>query len=151
MSPVGAIFVRFPPKTGTNLLHPRPHQSLNGSLITFDRQAFGVSVQCSCHPQPKAITRSTSTIDIAFDQTSQATPTIQWTKPPRPVVHREFSHHTLWPQHYSPRSHAFRYGKQNKRNPPVSRIEITDNPHETEMQYITFVSSLFLDSRTAAF
>ena len=24
MSPVGAIFVLFPPKTGTNLLHPRP-------------------------------------------------------------------------------------------------------------------------------
>ena len=24
MSPVGAIFVPFPPKTGTNLLHPRP-------------------------------------------------------------------------------------------------------------------------------
>ena len=24
MSPVGAIFVSFPPKTGTNMLHPRP-------------------------------------------------------------------------------------------------------------------------------
>ena len=24
MSPVGAVFVPFPPKTGTNLLHPRP-------------------------------------------------------------------------------------------------------------------------------
>ena len=24
MSPVGAIFVPFPPKTGTNMLHPRP-------------------------------------------------------------------------------------------------------------------------------
>ena len=24
MSPVGAIFVPFPPKTGTNLLHPSP-------------------------------------------------------------------------------------------------------------------------------
>ena len=32
MSPVGAIFVPSPPKTGTNLLHPRPPpQSLNGS------------------------------------------------------------------------------------------------------------------------
>ena len=32
MSPVGAIVVPFPPKTGTNLLHPRPPpQSLNGS------------------------------------------------------------------------------------------------------------------------
>ena len=33
MSPIGAIFVPFPPKTGTILLHPRPSpQSLNGSL-----------------------------------------------------------------------------------------------------------------------
>ena len=31
MSPGGAIFVPFPPKTGTNLLHPRSPQSLNGS------------------------------------------------------------------------------------------------------------------------
>ena len=32
MSPVGAIFVPFPPKTGTNMLHPRPPpQSLNWS------------------------------------------------------------------------------------------------------------------------
>ena len=30
MSPVGATFVPFPPKTGTKLLHPRPPQSLNG-------------------------------------------------------------------------------------------------------------------------
>ena len=28
MSPVGAIFVPFPPKTGTNMIHPPP-QSLN--------------------------------------------------------------------------------------------------------------------------
>ena len=32
MSPLGAIFVPFPPKTGTKLLHPPPPpQSLNGS------------------------------------------------------------------------------------------------------------------------
>ena len=32
MSPVGAVFVPFPPNTGTNLLHPPPPpQSLNGS------------------------------------------------------------------------------------------------------------------------
>ena len=31
MSPVGAIFVPFPPKTGTKLLHPHAPQSLNGS------------------------------------------------------------------------------------------------------------------------
>ena len=32
MAPVGVIFEPFPPKTGTNLLHPRPRpQSLNGS------------------------------------------------------------------------------------------------------------------------
>ena len=31
MSPVGAIFVPFPPKTGKKLLYPRPPQSLNGS------------------------------------------------------------------------------------------------------------------------
>ena len=30
-SPVGAIFVPSPPKTGKKLLHPRPPQSLNGS------------------------------------------------------------------------------------------------------------------------
>ena len=29
MSPVGSIFVPFPPKTGTNMLHPLPPQSLN--------------------------------------------------------------------------------------------------------------------------
>ena len=34
MSPVGTIFVPFPPKTGNNLLHPRPCQSLNG-LCTY--------------------------------------------------------------------------------------------------------------------
>ena len=35
MSPVGATFVPFPPKTGTNLLHPRPPpQSLNGSFMS---------------------------------------------------------------------------------------------------------------------
>ena len=33
MSPVGAIFVPFPPKTGTNMLHPRPLQSLNWSML----------------------------------------------------------------------------------------------------------------------
>ena len=33
MSPVGAIFVPFPPKTGTSLLNPRPPQSLNGSRV----------------------------------------------------------------------------------------------------------------------
>ena len=39
MSPVGAIFVPFPPKTGTNLLHPRPPpQLLNGSKLA----RFGV-------------------------------------------------------------------------------------------------------------
>ena len=33
MSPVGAIFVLFPPRTGTNLLHPRSSpKSLSGSL-----------------------------------------------------------------------------------------------------------------------
>ena len=32
MSPVGAIFVQFPPKMGTNLVtSPPPPQSLNGS------------------------------------------------------------------------------------------------------------------------
>ena len=35
MSPVGAIFVPFPPETGTNMLHPRPPpQSLNWSKVT---------------------------------------------------------------------------------------------------------------------
>ena len=33
MSSVGAIFVPFPPKTETNLLHPLPPQSLNGPGI----------------------------------------------------------------------------------------------------------------------
>ena len=32
MSPVGAIFVPFPPKTGTNVLHPLSPQSLNLSI-----------------------------------------------------------------------------------------------------------------------
>ena len=37
MSPVGAIFVPSPLKTGTNLLHPLPPQSLNGS-VAYDQQ-----------------------------------------------------------------------------------------------------------------
>ena len=37
MFPVGAICVSFPPKTDTNLLHPRPApQSLNGSSFAAD-------------------------------------------------------------------------------------------------------------------
>ena len=32
MSPVGAIFVPFPPETGTNMLNPLPPQSLNLSV-----------------------------------------------------------------------------------------------------------------------
>ena len=37
MSPVGAIFVPFPPKTGTKLLQPPPTpQSLNGSSASHD-------------------------------------------------------------------------------------------------------------------
>ena len=35
MSPVGDVFVPSPPKTGTNLLHPLPPQSLNGSDHSF--------------------------------------------------------------------------------------------------------------------
>ena len=39
MSPVGPIFVLFLPKTGTNLLHPRPPpQSLNGSAASAVRE-----------------------------------------------------------------------------------------------------------------
>ena len=34
MLPVGAIFVSFPPKTGTNMLHPLPPQLLNLSVDT---------------------------------------------------------------------------------------------------------------------
>ena len=37
MSPVGTIFVPFPPKTGGKLLHPRPHQMLNGSQESLNR------------------------------------------------------------------------------------------------------------------
>ena len=33
MYPVGAIFVPSPLKTGTNLLHPLPPQSLNGADV----------------------------------------------------------------------------------------------------------------------
>ena len=37
MSPVGAVFVPFPPKTGIKLLHPPPPpQSLNGSELVSD-------------------------------------------------------------------------------------------------------------------
>ena len=36
MSPVGAIFVLFPPQTGTNMLHPLPPQSLNLSDVALD-------------------------------------------------------------------------------------------------------------------
>ena len=40
MFPVGAMFERFPPKTGTNMLHPRPRtQSLNWSPALVHRAA----------------------------------------------------------------------------------------------------------------
>ena len=47
---VGAIFVPFPPKTGTNLLHPRlPPQSLNGSCLCV----FPFPIQANpCNNQP---------------------------------------------------------------------------------------------------
>ena len=41
MSPVGTIFVPFPPKTGTNMLHPRPHQSLNWSEDAYGHEQEG--------------------------------------------------------------------------------------------------------------
>ena len=48
----------------------------------FDRQAFGVSVQRSSDPCPSTFfPRSTTKTDVACGQTSQETPTIQWTKP----------------------------------------------------------------------
>ena len=39
MSPEGAIFVPFPHKTGTNMLHPLPPQSLNMRYIPSMRVA----------------------------------------------------------------------------------------------------------------
>ena len=44
MSPAGAIFVPFPPKTGINLLYPRlPPQSLDGSRGgAYDRRLVSV-------------------------------------------------------------------------------------------------------------
>ena len=44
MPPIGAIFVPFLPKTGTNFLHPLPPQSLNGSTDAFfgsNQKRFG--------------------------------------------------------------------------------------------------------------
>ena len=40
MSPVVAIFAPFPPKTGTNMLHPPPPQSLNLSQAEKNRLFF---------------------------------------------------------------------------------------------------------------
>ena len=40
MSLVGAIFVPFPSKTGTNMLHPLPPQSLNLSFDGCSRKAL---------------------------------------------------------------------------------------------------------------
>ena len=42
MSPVGAIFVPFPPKTGTNMLHYLPPQSLNLFLTKFSLSNLGI-------------------------------------------------------------------------------------------------------------
>ena len=46
MFPVGAIFVPFPPKTGTNMLHSLPPQSLNLytqlSMIFENSDIFGI-------------------------------------------------------------------------------------------------------------
>ena len=36
MSPLGAIFVWFSPKTGTNLLHPRPPLFGGTLVVRFD-------------------------------------------------------------------------------------------------------------------
>ena len=45
MSPVGAIFVPFPPKTGTNMLHPLPPKSLN--LSSFACQNHIIYIYCT--------------------------------------------------------------------------------------------------------
>ena len=49
--PGGAIFVPFPPKTGTNLRHPRPSQMLNDSLVlVFRRQSRSTGHRCEGPP-----------------------------------------------------------------------------------------------------
>ena len=47
MSPGGAIFVPSSPKTGTNLRHPRPPQSLNDSQAQMTAIPVGTVQHCS--------------------------------------------------------------------------------------------------------
>ena len=50
MSPEGAIFVPFPPKPGTNMLHPLPPpQSLNLSIVVKLAPAAQVIVAAANH------------------------------------------------------------------------------------------------------
>ena len=51
MSLVGTIFAPFPPETWTNLLHPRPFQSLNGSggvVSVFARSFVVLGARAGC-------------------------------------------------------------------------------------------------------
>ena len=52
MSQVGAIFVPFPSKAGKNLLHPRPLQSLNGSLVVLSARARNLTPKLSVASAP---------------------------------------------------------------------------------------------------
>ena len=55
MSPVEAILVPFPPKTGTKLLHPRPPpQSLNGS---YGEDKGSDVLEALRHPESRSLIR----------------------------------------------------------------------------------------------
>ena len=45
MSPVGAIFVLSPPKTGTNLLHPRPPPIVERVALGFKQRERGSTIE----------------------------------------------------------------------------------------------------------
>ena len=62
MSPVGAILVPFPLKTGTNLLHPLPSRSLNWS--DFVSMTLGQKEACWLFIHPKLLKYETYRIEV---------------------------------------------------------------------------------------
>ena len=72
MSPVEAIFVPFPPKTGTNLLHPLP-------LSIVERVQTGFLRTTCCHPSLLLVRRQSRKLlasdDLSVVVSSGFTPT----------------------------------------------------------------------------
>ena len=73
MFPVGAIFVPFPPKTGTNMLHPRPPAIVE--LVYPQAKSpggnVGISIEFCCAVQIRTILSVISVIALMGYQETQ--------------------------------------------------------------------------------